>query len=1134
MLLSCCALLATAGRAQSASNLVINEVCASNIDQWVDLSFNYGGWVEVYNPTDQSVNITGWYLSDDPDHLRRGRINQNTSVPAQGFVTLWLDHYDWKYSKKTLDLKLDTDGGHLYLSDSKGQLVAQAEYPEAVARCSWARQQNGGETWQYCATPTPGRDNSKAQFAKERLAAPVVDTKSLFFRSGRATATVTIPAGCELRYTTDGSAPTLTNGEISLDGHFDTSITRLYRFRLFREGYLPSPVVTTALIRDTHNFDLPILSVIGTYANFYSDSIGIFAKGSKNGRPGAGQDQKCNWNMDWERPAEFQYFTPQGELLFAQEVGIERCGGWSRAWQPWSFKIKASKQYEGQKWLEHDFFAEKPRLKHKALQIRNGGNDNGCRIKDAALQQIVATSGIDIDYQAYQPVAQFINGVFKGTINMREPNNKHFVLANYGIDDTELDQFEMSPDSGYVQKCGDDARWKYLLQLSKGASNQQTYEKVADLLDIDEFCNYLAVEFYLSNWDWPQNNVKGFTYHGEGGRFRFVLFDLDNSFSGDNPFTLFAGKKTHTFDWLYDERRQYTKEIEFVTLFLNLLNNETFRKQFIDTFCLVAYSVFDPETSKQIINEMANVVAHTQGFYNNESPWWTANDVISHLSAARQKSMITLLKNHSRFKLSGKSPQQLSVQSELPEARVTINGMNVPRNAFDGQLFAPITIEATAPVGYTFNGWIEKQVTTTTLMERTQSWKYYDQGSLDGMNWQLSDFDDAKWASGKAPLGYHTNMTRDYNTIISYGSNANSKRMTYYFRTTIDLPEKPRPTDDLVLDFTVDDGCVVYVNGQEAGRYNMPTGAVYYSTAASSYAQADPDTGRMKLNASLFQQGQNVIAVELHQNSNTSTDVYWAASLLSESIGEGRLVSPMAKYSLSSTEPMQLVATFRPSDEDDSRAPVVINELSASNAIYLNDYGKKADWIELYNITDREIDLAGLWLTDDPTIPDKWEITAGESSASTRIAPHGFKLIWCDKDAPIRELHAPFKLNNEYDSKLMLSAPDGSWADSLAYRKHLSYETVGRYPDGSHATYHFNRPSLGQSNRLGSTSRNIGFDGRNAIERVVDDRITTDAYAVYDLSGRLIERSQGPVTLALPAGIYIVRRGEETLKVTVK
>lgn len=139
---------------------------------------------------------------------------------------------------------------------------------------------------------------------------------------------------------------------------------------------------------------------------------------------------------------------------------------------------------------------------------------------------------------------------------MREPNNKHFAYANYGLDDEQLDQFEMSPDSGYCQKCGTDESFLRWYELSKKASEVMAYEEIRQMVDIDEFINYMAAEFYLGATDWPQNNVKAFKSTLEGGKFRFVLFDLDGTLSTTDPFNLFASKQNYTFDYLYDKKHK--------------------------------------------------------------------------------------------------------------------------------------------------------------------------------------------------------------------------------------------------------------------------------------------------------------------------------------------------------------------------------------------------------------------------------------------------------------------------------------------------------------------------------------------------------------------------------------------------
>ena len=166
--------------------------------------------------------------------------------------------------------------------------------------------------------------------------------------------------------------------------------------------------------------------------NLYDDSLGIFVEGV-NGRPGNGMDTPANWNMEWDRPVNFEYYTLDGEAAINQEANMEMCGGWSRMWLPHSFKVKANKIFDGENYFAYQVFPNKAYNKHRTFQLRNGGNDNNSRIKDPALQAIVHSSGLEVDGQECQPVVHFINGEFKGVLNIREPNNKHFVEANYAL-----------------------------------------------------------------------------------------------------------------------------------------------------------------------------------------------------------------------------------------------------------------------------------------------------------------------------------------------------------------------------------------------------------------------------------------------------------------------------------------------------------------------------------------------------------------------------------------------------------------------------------------------------------------------------------------------------------------------------
>ena len=1058
-------------RMANASSLIINELQQANVDMFVDPSFNYGSWVELYNPTDKAVSIIGFHVSEDPANLKMFRLTPSVGViPAKGYKVIWFDHNE--ADPRQINFKLDCDGGTFYISDENGNLVTLQSYPAAISRTSYARTTDGANNWGLTALPTPGKSNDGSIFATARLDAPIINKDSQLF-TNPFVVRVTIPDGATLKYTTDGTPPTTTNGQTSTNGLFTVDITTTYRFRLFQDGMLPSEVITRSYIYKDKDFRLPVISIVTDPVNLYDDSLGVYVKGV-NGRPGNGQATPCNWNMEWDRPVNFEYITPDGQMAFNQEVDFAMCGGWSRAWLPHSFKLKSSKVYEGRNSLDYQFFADKPYLKHKTLQIRNGGNDNNCRIKDAALQTIISTSGIDIDGQAYLPTMHFINGEYKGIINMREPNNKDFAYANYGLDDEQLDLFEMSPDSGYCQKRGTDESFLHWYELSKKANEVIVYEEICQMVDIDEFINYMASEFYLGSADWPQNNVKAFKSTLEGGKFRFVLFDLDGALSTTDPFNLFANKQNYTFDKLYDcDVQQITEEIKLVTIFLNMLKNESFRKQFIDTYCLMGGSVFEPSRSIHIIDSLTANVADMMD-YEGLSPYGTADHLKNGLANC-QVTMINAMKNYDAFGLSDATAIQTQLSANIPQARLSVNGIHIPTNRFNGSLFSPAILKAQAPTNYRFIGWKSlSNVNGTSIFEKGSVWDYYDQGSLDGQNWNNNNY-DTTWNNGKAPLGYYTSDNqnqRGYQTFLDYGTDPQKKRPTYYFRKKFTLDDTPTTEDGFVLNYTADDGFIVYVNGKEAARYLMPTGKVDYDTYSSTYANENPDQGSLTLDASLFRRGTNVIAVEVHNNNSSSSDIYWDASLiLTSSAHNGQIVCTEETYTLPDNGTVNLVACYEALGNDECSeagiVPVRINEISADNSIYINDYFKKNDWIELYNTTDEAIDVAGMYLSDNPLVPAKSQIGPEGTDASTIIAPHGYMVIWCDKLEPINQLHATFKLAKEGGDVLLTSA-DQAWNDKLSYPEHTGDMSIGRYPDGANPVYSMFKTSLGTTNIMNS------------------------------------------------------------------
>ena len=937
----------------TANNLIINEVMAANVDMFWSLATCFHSWAELYNPTSEPVKLGGCYLSDNAANLRLWQIPDELGVvPAGGYAAVWFD--DDRLSSLQAPFKLDVDGGTLYLSSPSGELLAQQQYPAAVARTSYARQTDGSDTWGTTWQPTPSATNNASPFATQQLDAPVVDTPSQVFRTSFAIH-VDVPEGTTLSYTTNGSTPTLTNGTLAtapLD--LNVTATTNYRFRLFADGFLPSQVVTRSYLRTQNNYTIPILSVVTDDDFLYGDRHGVMVQGT-NGKPGRGQSQPCNWNMDWDRPVNFVYFDASGNELFQQEVSLSMCGGWSRAWSPHSFKLKGNKLYGTAKTLDYPFFAQKPYIRNRTLQIRNGGNDTGCRIKDAALETMILRSGVDIDAQAYQPVVHYINGKYIGVINMREPNNKHFVYANRGWDDDEIDLFEMDADSGYVQKCGTAESFNRLYELSKRVNEPGVYDEICQQLDIDEYINYMAATLYLGGNDWPQNNIKGYV-RSEGGRFRFVSFDQDFAFSETDPFTTFFNKQTYTFAWLYDKQTSIRQEIRMVTLLKNLLGVDSFRRRFIDVFCIMGGSVFETTRARAIIDELATRVAAMMS-YEGGSPWNTANEMKNKLGTWNT-TVTNSMKRYSLFRLSSATAQTVRLRADQTDATLFVNDVEVPYADFNGRLFTPVRLRAEAPAGYQFTGWKDS-------------------------------------------------------------------------------------------------------NGQ----------------VVATDSEIDLPSGNVNLTASF------------------------------EAL---------------------------PS----SSAPVVINEVSAANDTYVNDYFKRGDWVELYNTTDADIDIAGMYLSDDTTKPHKYQIAAAPAPDGSTATPqawqgtvipaHGHLIVWCDKRDALApsggngettwlggQLHAPFKLADD-GGIVMISAADDSWSDVLSYESHNMDETVGRYPDGARNVYVSNVPTIGRRNVRTSYLVKVQ-QSPNAIRTMADEQ---QSFAVSYIADRLIVTTASQFTAA-PATLIV-------------
>lgn len=858
------------GNRMLSTGLVINEIQVANLDQFLDYSYNFGPWIELYNCTEDTIDIGGAYVSDNPNNLTKFQLPADYgTIQPHGYTVIFFDHNaaDGEYGSKArmqVGFDLDEDGGTIYISNQDGELIIEQTYPRAITRCSYARLSDGADDWSYTGQPTLGSSNNNSLFSSSRLEAPRVDTDSKLFTEPFHVF-VNIPEGSELRYTIDGATPTI-DSPTSKDGVFQVEKTTILRLRLFSEDKLPSAVVTRSYIYKDNPYYLPVLSLTTNNAHLYSDSIGVYCKGT-NGIEGRNSNGPSNINMDWERTVNVEFLTSNNQMVINQEAEFCVAGGWSRHYQPSSFKLKARNIYEGIKSFDYSLFPRKPYNKNKVLLVRNGGNDNDSeshgRIKDAIISQTLLTSGIYVDCQDYQPIHVFFNGNYIGLLNLREPSNKYYGVANYGIDKDNIDAYEYS--NGYYQKAGDEESFKELYRLSELSSDEDAYHSLLNILDIDEYINYMAALIYISSADWilNNNNCKGFR-NRDNGKYHNVLFDVEWGFLRENSLVNII---------------RYGNN-DFIRIFNNLLKNSDIRKKFIDTYCLMAGSVFTPERSTIIADSVSNLVAPALAF-EGKSPWYSYDELLPNM-ADREGINKRYEELESVFGLN--DGFNLKVSSNHETVQLQYNGQEIPLGNYSGRAYPPVIISSSAPYGYKFVGWRDGQ-----------------------------------------------------GNFVSYNE-------------------------------------------------------------------------QLEIN--------------------------------------------------SSGEDLSLVACYA---KNDYSLPIVINEISASNSIYVNDYQKKSDWIELYNMSSDSLDVSEMYLSDNLNTPYKYTIESAPG-VNTIIPPYGFIIIWADKMEPISELHTSFKLKNENESYLILSSKDGRRSDVLKYNKHNGDESIGRYPNGGGEVYIMTKPTINNKN----------------------------------------------------------------------
>jgi hypothetical protein len=980
--------------------VLINEVCATNGDVLMDQeSGNFTSWVELFNSGSSSTNISGYFLSDDPNLPFKWQMPQNTTIPAKGYLIIWCDG---KWNGRHTGFELDADGESLVLSTNLGAQIDRVDFPQQHTNISYGRTTDGASVWKFSVSPSPLGGNNH-NIDGNQLDQPIFSKESGRYSGNLIVSLLHPKSGIDIRYTTDGSEPSQASSKYSLP--ISLSSTRTIKAKAFTSGMLPSETIVATYLINEHPSNLPVVSISTKPAYLWDNTIGIYTNGT-NGIPGNCNNNSVNWNQDWDRHATFEYFSASGERQVSQHVDIRIGGACSRNMPQKSFVVNPKGKY-GDNDFDYAFFPTKPDVdKFGELFLRNAGNDfNTTMFRDAFFQSL-GIGQMDLDYMAYQPTVFYLNGEYWGIQNLREKIDGDYIESNYDIDKEDIDLLETYENA--IE--GNNSAWlTYKTTLaSLNPNNPATFDYIDKNIDVQEYINYLITEIYIANTDWPGNNIKFWRQRSTNGKFRWILWDTDFGFGlyqnqsyPAHPTLTFA-TATNGPNW--PNPPWSTEHIRLV------LQNPEFRSRFIATFATAMGTAFHPDRINTIIDEFASrieqeVPYHKMRWGGSGFDWLYQVQRLRDFSNQRYPFM----QSHAAD-FFGLSPLKFSVNTDPPNSgAVKLNGVTT-KSFTNAPYFSgtPYRVEPKPNAGFRFAGWsvTTRESETLTLSPLESSWKYFDQGSLPAANWTSVSFSDASWSQGNAQFGYGEG---DEATVVNFGSDANNKYITTYLRKTFNLTDTVGFTT-ITASALFDDGIVVYLNGLEVYRGNMPTGSIDNSTLAVS-AAAEGALISFTISKGILKPGSNTWAVEVHQNAVNSSDLSFEFQASVVRYGN------QDSYELTGTHvhdtahaDVSMTAHFIPIQPING---LVLNEVSAAKSFAKDDEGESEDWIELYNAGTQPVDIAGLMLTDDLTRKDKYIV---DPEVSWMIQPGQYQILWADGQPEQGKEHLNFKLSADGES----------------------------------------------------------------------------------------------------------------------
>ncbi|MDG2382105.1 MAG: lamin tail domain-containing protein [Pirellulaceae bacterium] len=818
--------------------------------------------------------------------------------------------------------------------------------------------------FEYTSEVTPGQAN-QSEFYQGFVTDPALShSRGIYDQTVELTLSSEGFPDATIYYTTDGTAPTPDNPTAKrYEQAFEVATTTVLRTASYHDDWINSNT-------KSHSFIFPedVKAQAEMHARVIDDPVwGSQVVDSLTSLPTMSLMTAKPISVKGEIFTSAELIHPDGSTGFQIDAGVEVFGGTAVSFPKRSMRLSFKNIYGPTK-LNFDVFADQGVSEFNQLLLRPGSHDTPFWDGTTGTGNYLRNRWVNdrqIEMGQPAPRGQFVhlylNGVYWGQYQLLERPNAAFMAAHFGGQPEDYDAI----NAGRAID-GDEAAWNTLLNsLDKG------YEEVKKYLDVENYADYILLEFYGgNNIDWrEQANWMASRKRESGAGFQFFGWDSDLfmrigaeidivNFGGPGLLATRAGGVL-----------QYPE-------FLELLAERA-------QLHLLGDGILTDKNVRASIDELAAtmrpaIVAETarwgSGRYTPDT-WeaavaWMRDTYVPADGPSRADTVIEQLRHADLFPLSDRPA--FRVDGQLMAQDFIAADSQLKMAAENGDIY--FTLDGSDP---------QKKAATVERVAlfpvATEVRAHIPANDALNLNWITNDFNDSDWIPGKTGVGFDT--TGELTPLIDLDIAEPMKGInaTAYLRIPFQI-ENPAAFETLTLSLKYDDGFVAYLNGTEIARRNAPTNPIWNSRSThvrENIEAIEFETFNLNREIELLQTGSNVLAIQALNFNATNVDLLMIPKLEAGTISARGLSPSAQKYTGPIQVPKNAVisartlwtdqwSTLRTATSTPNPSPLRISEVmyhpadptAEEIAAGFTD-ADEFEFIELVNISADTIDLTG-------------------------------------------------------------------------------------------------------------------------------------------------------------------------------